>query len=429
MAADLAPGQRIGDRYEIVAPLSSGAMGAVYEATDSDGMRVAVKHLIDERQADRFEIEARLLASLRHPRVVRVLDSLSDEAGSFLVMELVEGRDLHRELGERGGPGLPVEDAVEYVRQACEAIHYVHGQQIVHRDVKPQNLILGPEGLVLVDFGVARGLDVDQGTVAIGTPRFMAPEVMAGGSVTARSDIYSLAATLWTLLCGDPPRYADGRKLSQMVSGISPAIEDAIAAGLDLLPDRRIASAEAFAQALGSGLEQRGESLAVSIDQTPGVAQLTELIVRTAARVFEAASCSIALTDPITGELVYHAAWGAGAREVVGVRIPRGTGLAGAAVVAGKPEVVSDCRADPRFQAGLASRVGYIPHTMVVVPLWRDDHAIGALSILDRRDGGQFDAGDMERADLFAELAVTALSLAPDEYPTDAPPSARLPVD
>ena len=93
------------------------------------------------------------------------------------------------------------------MEQACEALDYVHRQRIVHRDIKPQNLILAERGVILVDFGVARELDWRSGTAGVGTPGLMAPEVFAGGAVSDRSDIYSLAATAWTLLNGRPPGY------------------------------------------------------------------------------------------------------------------------------------------------------------------------------------------------------------------------------
>ena len=133
-------------------------------------------------------------------------------------MELVHGVDLGAMLKRDGDPGLGIGDAIEYVRHSCEALQYVHGQQIVHRDVKPQNMILGDDGVILVDFGVARALggEEDQGTIAVGTPRYMAPEVFAGGTVSAASDIFSLAATLWTLLIGSPPRYGDVLKLDKI---------------------------------------------------------------------------------------------------------------------------------------------------------------------------------------------------------------------
>ena len=141
---DIPAGLELKGRYKVVAPISSGAMGAVYRAADSSGdAEVAVKRLTDVRHAARFEIEARLLATLRHPRVVRVIDYFLDDSGQYLVMELVEGTDLGGLLKQHGRPGLPVENAIDYVRQTAEALQYVHEQQIVHRDVKPQNLILG----------------------------------------------------------------------------------------------------------------------------------------------------------------------------------------------------------------------------------------------------------------------------------------------
>src|ERR1044071_6001942 len=134
-------------------------MGAVSLAIDRErGGEVAVKRLLDVRHSARFEIEARLLASLSHPRVVKVLARRQDEQGLYIVMELVRGTDLGAQLKERGDPGLPFNEAIEWIRHTCESLQYVHDQQIVHRDVKPQNMILADNGVVLVDFGVARGV-------------------------------------------------------------------------------------------------------------------------------------------------------------------------------------------------------------------------------------------------------------------------------
>src|SRR3954453_13868739 len=171
-------------------------MGAVYRARDaSSGQEVALKHRLDTRQSERFEIEARLLALLRHPRVVEVVDYFTAADGHYLVMELVRGDDLGVVLRERGNPGLPLSESIEYALHACEALQYVHEQQIVHRDVKPRNLILGEQGVVLVDFGIATQLDDtsdEGGTVGIGTPKFMAPEVFVGGNVSPRSDVFGI---------------------------------------------------------------------------------------------------------------------------------------------------------------------------------------------------------------------------------------------
>jgi hypothetical protein len=413
----------LADRYTLQAPISSGAMGAVYRALDTrTGAAVAIKHVQNTRHAERFDVEARLLSLLRHPRVVEVLDHFKDERGQYLVMALVEGTDLHTLLEREGNPGLPLQQAVEYVRQGCEALEYVHDQQIVHRDVKPHNLILGRNGIVLVDFGIARLLedeDEDEGTAGIGTPRYMAPEVFAGGSVSPRSDVFGLAATLWTLITGKAPVYASPAKLHELAPQITPEIAEAVQAGLEMIPERRVASVGAFARALGGRLQPTvGGSLALSVERPAAPRGLMEGIVRTAAGVFEAAASSIALIDANTGELVYQSAWGAGAHEIVGVRLLPGFGLAGSVVESGQPVAVSDCRTDPRFAARIAAGTGYVPYTMLVVPLMREERPIGVLSLLDRRDGGHYGPLDAERASLFAELAVSVIEVDGEALPS-----------
>jgi hypothetical protein len=416
---EVVAGEALGGRYEIVAPISSGAMGAVYHAVDREsGDHVAVKRLLDVRHAARFEIEARLLASLSHPRLVKVLDHASDDEGAYIVMELVTGTDLGALLKRDGDPGLALANGIEYARHGCEALQYVHDQQIVHRDVKPPNMILGDEGVVLVDFGVARALggDHEEGTIAVGTPKFMAPEILAGGTVSAVSDVYSLAATLWTLLVGSPPRYGDAGRLDKLAPDMDPDLRTALAGGLELLPEERISSAAAFADAIGAPLTTGlGESLAQSLGRAPIRRRVMEAIVRTAAGMFDAAACSIALTDPASGELVYEAAWGAGAGEVVGLRLPPGAGLAGTVVGSGEGVVVPECRKDPRWAPQVAAKTGYVPYTMVVSPLVRDGQTIGVISLLDRRDGEPYQQLDLSRAALFADLAVVALDL--DTFP------------
>jgi GAF domain-containing protein len=131
--------------------------------------------------------------------------------------------------------------------------------------------------------------------------------------------------------------------------------------------------------------------------------------------MFEAAAASIALVDEATGELVYEAAWGAGASEVVGLRLPPGAGLAGAVVASGEGVAVPECRSDPRFASQVAAKTGYVPYTMLDTPLIRDGKTIGVLALLDRRDGGPYRHEDLARAALFADLAVVALDL--DVFP------------
>jgi putative methionine-R-sulfoxide reductase with GAF domain len=413
-------GLTLRDRYRVVAPLSAGAMGAVYRAVDAQtGEEVALKQSTSPHHDWRFEVEARLLSSLQHLRVVRVIDHFAASSGQYLVMELVPGIDLGDLIKRRGSPGLPVEQAIEYVRQACEALQYIHDQQIIHRDVKPQNMILAEHGVVLVDFGIARLLaeTETQGTVGIGTPRFMAPEVFAGGQVSPRTDVFGVAATLWTLIAGRPPVYADPTKLSTLSPDVTPELERTIEAGLELIPERRVASAAAFAMALGAPLRtETGVSLAVSIDDPDASRSLMEAVVHTAAGVFGAAAASISLIDLTTGELVFQSAWGAGAREIVGVRLPPGAGIAGKVVQTGVGAAVPDCRNHAGFASAIAAGTGYVPNTMLVAPLMRGGRPIGVLSVLDRRDGRSYEEADIEPARLFAELAVKAIEVTPSSF-------------
>lgn len=411
-APALDSGTRLAGRYEIEAPLSAGAMGEVYRARTDDDGAVAVKRLLDPSQADRFEIEARLLSGLRHPRVVEVLDEFEDDGSRYFVMALIEGPDLNRLLASDGSPGLPVDHVLQHARQASEGLQYVHEQNVVHRDVKPHNLICGEAGIVLVDFGIAREQAAgDTGTRAIGTPLYMAPEVLVGEEISARSDVYGLAATVWALLAGKPPSYDDPTPLAETVDGVSPELERTLRAALQIRPERRLASVEALAAGLGTPLgPSEGRSLALSIERPAAPGELLEGIVRTTAGVFEAAAASVALVDPATAELVYQAAWGAGADEVVGMRLAPGQGLSGSVVASGEGLAIPDCRSDARFAEAVAKKTGYVPHTMLVAPLERDRDVIGALSVLDRRDGGAYGPGDLAKADLFADLAVAAIS-------------------
>ena len=406
---ELTAGERVGG-YEIEQPIGRGGMGTVYRGRDLEsGELVALKRMSDARHAARFEIEARLLSRLDHPGIAHIVDHFEQPAGVYnVVMELIEGTDLARTLWDRGTPGLPVLDVLDWAREACEAVRYLHDQQIVHADIKPSNLVLGEGRVVLVDFGVARQIDSAAG--ATGTPRFMAPEVFAGDPATPLSDVFSLAATVWNLIAATPPVYGEDRSLAERIPDVTPALEDTLRAGLAVAPGERIASVEELAEALGAPLEERrGASLAASIEHAGVPRPLMESIARAAAGMFEAAASSVALTDRDSGELVYVAAWGAGADEVVGMRLAPGVGVVGAVMASGDAQAVASCRADPRFAASVASRTRYTPHTMLVVPLRRAGATIGALSVLDRRDGAPYEPANIPRGELFADVAVAAL--------------------
>ena len=147
-----------------------------------------------------------------------MLDHFDEEAGRYIVMELIEGTDLGVVLKKRGDPGLPLSEALEYARQACEALQYVHEQQIVHRDVKPQNLIDSRQRgrarrLRRRPRARARRRRARSGSARRATWR---PRCSPAATVSPRSDVFGIAATLWTLIAGKPPVYADPTKLTDI---------------------------------------------------------------------------------------------------------------------------------------------------------------------------------------------------------------------
>lgn len=198
-------GQRVG-KYRILSPLGSGGFGAVYLAEDTwIDKRVALK--VPHRQnLDFGELlrEPRLLASLNHPNIVGILTAEKEEGVFFIVMEYVPGETLEA-LIEREGP-LDLGRALDYGCQICNAVDHAHRQGVIHRDLRPANVLVTEDGLLKVaDFGTSRFLEIAaHGTTVIGSPPYMAPEQFQGKAVFA-SDIYSLGVTLYQLVTGTLP--------------------------------------------------------------------------------------------------------------------------------------------------------------------------------------------------------------------------------
>ncbi len=222
-SSELTPGRVIAEKYEIETLLGSGGMGVVARAKHLVlGTSVVVKLLkapdADDDSVRRFLREARAGAALDSEHVVRVLDAGLFQGRPYLVLEHLRGRDLAQQLEAKGA--LPVEDAVSYVLQACEALATAHGRGIVHRDIKPANLFLtqsadGEPLLKVLDFGIAKAAEdsgiatLDAGlthTAAImGSPRYMSPEQLEHtAGVDARADVWSLGAVLYELCAGKP---------------------------------------------------------------------------------------------------------------------------------------------------------------------------------------------------------------------------------
>ncbi|GGU37377.1 serine/threonine-protein kinase [Nocardioides albus] len=199
----------IAGRYRLERELGRGAMGAVWLATDEVlGRSVALKQLIalDGVSDAAVEREAQLAARLVHPNVVAVFDLVRDDDKPWLVMEYVEGKTLAHMVRDDGP--MSVEDAARLIGQIASALRSAHAAGIVHRDVKPANIVVGrADRAKLTDFGIARGVDsqTTQTGQVTGSPAYLAPEIATGGRATPASDMWSLGATLFQALTGEPP--------------------------------------------------------------------------------------------------------------------------------------------------------------------------------------------------------------------------------
>ncbi|MBK9964909.1 MAG: serine/threonine protein kinase [Holophagales bacterium] len=213
------PGETVAGRYVVEQVLGRGGMGTVYRVVDgTDGKRRALKvvhsALMEGPEGlDRFRREVELLSRVRHPSVPAVLGWGADGGEPYYVTELIDGADLKTEIRRLGV--IPPRDAARLAAEIAEALHAAHEAGIVHRDVKPQNVMLDADGRVhLVDFGIARsvgrGTRILTGTgITLGTPEYMSPEQFETPRVDARSDIYSLGVLLFEMLTGGLPFTGD----------------------------------------------------------------------------------------------------------------------------------------------------------------------------------------------------------------------------
>ncbi|MEU8612498.1 serine/threonine-protein kinase [Actinoplanes sp. NPDC048791] len=269
----LSSGSLLDNRYRLDERIATGGMGDVWRGTDVVlGRTIAVKvlrsaMLSDPEFAARFYGEARMMAAFRHPGVVEVYDYSAGDANdedncAYLVMAYVDGEPLSARLKEQGRLG--VAETMSIVAQAAEALHAAHENGTVHRDVKPGNLIVKPNGtVILVDFGVARSAAVTSVTglnAIVGTALYMAPEQVAKGNVTPATDVYALGAVAYHCLAGHPP--FDGDNALQVAlrhleddpeplpeTTVPPAVRELISRAMAKHPDDRFADAAEFAAA------------------------------------------------------------------------------------------------------------------------------------------------------------------------------------
>ena len=275
-------GRTLDNKYRLDSKLGKGGMGTVYVATRlhiDDTVAVKILEIgeqIDPHSAERFRREAQSTARLKHPNAVSIYDfGVTADGIHYLVMELVEGHDL-RSVIKQQGP-LPLQTAVEIVNQVCAALEEAHRRNIIHRDIKPDNIIVNTAGsrtrVKVLDFGVAKLSDlavthITQAGSVMGTPQYMSPEQCMGEEeVDGRSDIYSLGVVLYEMLCGVVPFNAPSTAavVMQHVSqppprprsknpGITPAVEAVVLHTLEKRPDARPQTAAALAQELADAV-------------------------------------------------------------------------------------------------------------------------------------------------------------------------------
>ena len=297
-----------GGRYRIERELGHGGMATVYLAHDEElGRAVAVKVLPEHLAGDetfhaRFVREARLAGRLSHPNIVRVYDAGATAERPFIVMEYVPGTSLV------DAGNLPVTRVVDLGVQACAGLQHAHDAGLVHRDVKPANLLVREDGVLkIADFGIARAAESTRHTQAgtlLGTAAYLAPEQIAGDDATPASDVYSLGAVLYELLAGRPPysfsglaelaaKQADGviEPVGDLNAGIPREVEAAVMHALARDPSFRPASAADLAHelALADGAEEQTRPLprrrTVSVARSRGMLWLVLALVAAAIAV------------------------------------------------------------------------------------------------------------------------------------------------
>ena len=265
------PGRVLGGRYRLVAPIARGGMATVWTADDPVlSRRVAIKVLRADLAADdatraRFRHEAIAAARLSHPNIVSTYDTGDDDGIAYIVMELIDGPTLRQLIDEHDG--LPVADVIRIGKQVADALDAAHRAGLVHRDVKPANVLVPVAGPVKVtDFGIAKaagGDDLTRTGTVMGTARYLAPEQVNGRPTDPRTDVYALGLLMYEALCGHPPFGGDtdiATAMARLTTSapavraerpeVSQALDDVIHRCLARQPAARFGSAAAVRDAL-----------------------------------------------------------------------------------------------------------------------------------------------------------------------------------
>jgi tRNA A-37 threonylcarbamoyl transferase component Bud32 len=350
-------GEIIAGRYELEELVGAGGMSSVFKARDTllernVALKVLHQHYTDDDEyVERFRREARVVAQLSHPNIVTVIDRGEEAGRQFIVFELVEGRTLKEVLDEEGR--LPVRRALEIAVQVARGLAFAHEHGLVHRDVKPQNVILNGDGRAKVtDFGIARSLDVQgvtQSGTVLGTSNYIAPEQAKGEVVDQTTDVYSLGVVLFELLTGDVPFPGESfvAVAMQHVSEAPPSLLDArpdvparvahaVDRALEKDPAARFPTMDAFAAELEACLAQLGpgaDADATLVRQEPVLRASRRRIARAGARrrlvPLALILLGVALLALVVAALLLHGSGGHGKRGAKPVPAGKPIRLAG----------------------------------------------------------------------------------------------------
>jgi Tol biopolymer transport system component len=269
-------GDALSDRYRFARELGAGGMATVWLADDIKHERkVAIKILHPELAAvlgtERFLTEIKVTANLQHPHILPLFDSGEANGQLFYVMPYVEGESLRARLARE--KQLPIDEAIRITQEVASALDYAHRRGVIHRDIKPENVLLQDGTALVADFGIALAVSKAGGTrltqtgLSLGTPQYMSPEQATGDRVVdARSDVYSLAATLYEMLTGDPPFTGSTAQaivaklltenpveIRRRRNTVPEPVDEAVLVALAKLPADRFASSAEFAHALDRG--------------------------------------------------------------------------------------------------------------------------------------------------------------------------------
>ncbi|MBX0328102.1 protein kinase [Oscillochloris sp. ZM17-4] len=249
-----------GRRYVITRVIKQGGQGAVYEGIDESGQVFAIKEMLDKftdpkertEAIERFNAEAELLKGMSHPRIPRIYSHFTDEGRHYLTMDFIRGKDLEQIAEDRGL--LPEDQVLAYADQICDVLVYLHGKNLIYRDMKPSNVMIedASGGVKLVDFGITKLFKPTERGTQIGTPGYAPPEQYQG-LATPASDIYALGATLHHLLTGRDPTEQmpfDFPPANSVNSSVSKRTSEALQRALQKVPQDRFATMTEFWDAL-----------------------------------------------------------------------------------------------------------------------------------------------------------------------------------